>query len=480
MSQNTEHDWVEQAKRGEAAGIAELYRHYWRAARAAAYGVTGDLPLAEDAAAEAFEAAFKGLPALREVERFGPWLRTIVIRTARRLKAARAVQHRAEAQRPIETAAEAANPPLDRQELAALVQAAVAQLPQIQREAISLFYFEGYNVEDAARFLGVPTGTFKRRLHDGRRRLRETAERISQGEKPMDPTREQVLQQLRELIDKGGDADAIHRVMREALGLRPVPQDLLRALLQKRVAAAEKALSPQAVAERQRLVREHWDEFTRPSPNALDPEHPVGAAVHALRAALPEFEERPGDVYPDFDTVLRRVKGEAKPVPLPPGFAEGRPVSYLHLGRGMLIQDQDGSARTQFELLRGNASREELERVWRRGLRVSDVLVLSWLRPKPLELREVEALLRRLSEAVAPGVPVSFTSYEEPRYRAALRMQIADLHIPGATGGILDGVAWIPDDADVASVLLYLEAWASTRSGQTIGLAELPFPLSDR
>ena len=56
MSQDAEHDWVERARRGESAAVAELYRQYWRAARAAAYGVIGDLSLAEDAASEAFSA----------------------------------------------------------------------------------------------------------------------------------------------------------------------------------------------------------------------------------------------------------------------------------------------------------------------------------------------------------------------------------------------------------------------------------------
>lgn len=49
MSQNAEHDWVKQAKRGEPAAVAELHRQYWRAARAVAYGVTGDFALAEEA-----------------------------------------------------------------------------------------------------------------------------------------------------------------------------------------------------------------------------------------------------------------------------------------------------------------------------------------------------------------------------------------------------------------------------------------------
>jgi len=98
MSQNNEHDWVERAKQGEPVAIAELYRRYWRAARAAAYGVTGDLSLAEDAASEAFSAAMSGLADLRDPDRFGPWLRTIVVRTARRFKTASSTQKSIEPQ----------------------------------------------------------------------------------------------------------------------------------------------------------------------------------------------------------------------------------------------------------------------------------------------------------------------------------------------------------------------------------------------
>ena len=71
MKENTEQDWMERAKQGEPAVIAELYRRYWRAARATAYGVTGDLNLAEDAASEAFYAALDGLQDLKGTQRFG-------------------------------------------------------------------------------------------------------------------------------------------------------------------------------------------------------------------------------------------------------------------------------------------------------------------------------------------------------------------------------------------------------------------------
>ena len=74
MMEDTEQNWVERAKQGDAAAIAELYRHYWRAARAAAFGVTGDFALAEDAASEAFAAALDNLKQLRDTRRFAPWL----------------------------------------------------------------------------------------------------------------------------------------------------------------------------------------------------------------------------------------------------------------------------------------------------------------------------------------------------------------------------------------------------------------------
>ena len=78
MKENTEHDWVERARRGEPTAIAELYGRYWRAARAAAYGVTADLSLAEDTASEAFSIAVSSMADLRDSQRLGPWLPHVV------------------------------------------------------------------------------------------------------------------------------------------------------------------------------------------------------------------------------------------------------------------------------------------------------------------------------------------------------------------------------------------------------------------
>jgi len=97
-----------------------------------------------------------GLANLRDPRRFGPWLRTIVVRTARRFKTASSAQKGIGAPALPDAEAPAPGEGLEQQELTALIREAVASLPAIFREAISLFYFEGYSVEDAARFLGVP------------------------------------------------------------------------------------------------------------------------------------------------------------------------------------------------------------------------------------------------------------------------------------------------------------------------------------
>ena len=56
-----------------------------------------------------------------------------------------------------------------------------AELPDRLRESMALIYFEGYDSEAAARFLDVPAGTLRRRLHDGRRQLRTPSNRFFKG-----------------------------------------------------------------------------------------------------------------------------------------------------------------------------------------------------------------------------------------------------------------------------------------------------------
>jgi RNA polymerase sigma-70 factor (ECF subfamily) len=64
----------------------------------------------------------------------------------------------------------------------AILNAAVGNLPPLQREALFLFEYEGLGLEDAASIARVGVGTFKARLHRGRERLkRELAWLVKEG-----------------------------------------------------------------------------------------------------------------------------------------------------------------------------------------------------------------------------------------------------------------------------------------------------------
>jgi RNA polymerase sigma factor (sigma-70 family) len=474
MEQNSEQDWVQRAKQGEPAAIAELFRLYWRAARAAAYGVTADFALAEDAASEAFYAAIESLPDLKDTQRFGPWLRTIVIRTARRQRAKSAKENGAELKTlpDIETPVPGAH--LERQELVALIHEAVGHLSENLREAVVLFYFEGYSLKEAAGFLDVPEGTLKRRLHDGRQKLRDAAGQILKGVKPMNAKRGQILKQLEEASEEGFESEAFFQAFRQALSLRPMPNDTLRKIMQNQWAKKLKKISIEP--ERERMARDGLGRIYSASERARDPNHPVGAAAKAIRAALPEFRYWQLDMSKfDIPGMVRNMfggKADAFSSLRPAGFDTDAPGSYIHPIRAWLIYDEDGSVRTSFEIMRSKSTRDAMHSQMNQGGRLSDTLSLLLKRSEPLELRAIEELLRRLSSEIVPSTPVSFRPYDEPRYRAGLRMQLGDNPVPAAIGGVQSHWPGLPDGIAVASVLIYLEPWAGAMCGKAVELPD--------
>lgn len=474
MEQKTEQDWVKRAGQGEPTAIAELFRLYWRAARAAAFGVMGDFALAEDAASEAFYAAIENLPDLRDKQRFGPWLRTIVVRTARRLKAKTSKENKTELQIQPDSKSSPPGADLERQELVVLIHEAVEHLSENLREAVVLFYFEGYSLKEAAGFLDIPEGTLKRRLHDGRKNLRETAELILKGAKPMNIKRQHILIQLEEASKDGIQSETFFQAFRQALSLRPMPDELLRKIMQRHWAKKLKKL--QMEPERERMARDGLSRIYSHSERALDPNHPVGAAANAIRAALPEFQYWQLDMSKiDIPGMVKNMfsgKADAFLSIRPPGFDTDTPGSYIYPIRSWLIYDEDGSIRTSFEIMQNKESRDAMLSQMKNGGRLSDLMSLLLKRTEPLELRTVEELLRRLANEIVPNVPICFRSYDEPRYRAGLRMQLGDNPVPAAIGGVHNNRPGLPDGIAVASVLVYLEPWAAAKSGQAVELTE--------
>jgi hypothetical protein len=100
--------------------------------------------------------------------------------------------------------------------------------------------------------------------------------------------------------------------------------------------------------------------------------------------------------------------------------------------------------------------------------RISDALDLTWMIAGPLELRSVQEMLERLCSVVLPGARVRFSTYDEPRYRSALELQVGDVSARAASGGVLAEWPGRPQGVDAAHLRIFLEPWATVQSGQVV------------
>jgi RNA polymerase sigma factor (sigma-70 family) len=161
------------AERQEAFG--ELVTCFQDMAFACAYSVLGDSYLAEDAAQEAFVAAWQSLDQLRAPGAFPGWLRRIVLTQCNRLTRGKRLQIV-----PLEAGEQAASPGPDphaaaeQRQLRRRVLAALKTLPEKERLVTTLFYVNGYTQADIGEFLQVPLTTVNKRLYSARQRLKES------------------------------------------------------------------------------------------------------------------------------------------------------------------------------------------------------------------------------------------------------------------------------------------------------------------
>jgi len=158
--------------RGDESALAELYDRFGRVAYGLALRIVRDQTLAEDAVQDAFLAAW------RTAVSFDPgrgkastWLLTLVHRRAvdvvRREERRRTEALDAEPLAGGESTDETAEVREERRR----VQAALAQLPPDQRQALELAYYGGLSQSELAERLGVPLGTVKSRTFAALARL---------------------------------------------------------------------------------------------------------------------------------------------------------------------------------------------------------------------------------------------------------------------------------------------------------------------
>ena len=159
---------VAAARAGSEEAWRELIGAHQKTLVRLAWRMTGDRHLAADLAQEAFVEAFLRIRQLRHNGAFGAWLRTILVRTARRRRKRR--------QPPPEPEAEDTRTPqaeLIGRELRGAVDRAIASLAPIYREALAVAMDGQLSSADAAKLLGCSPEAYRVRVHKARRELRE-------------------------------------------------------------------------------------------------------------------------------------------------------------------------------------------------------------------------------------------------------------------------------------------------------------------
>jgi RNA polymerase sigma factor (sigma-70 family) len=162
---------VNQVKTGDKEAFEPIVRRFQDMAVAYGFAALADWQLAEDAAQEAFIAAYCELPTLRDPEAFPGWFRRIVIKHIDRIRRRR--PHGIALDAAPNVCGEQQDPSeiLEQHELRASVVAAIHSLPRPQRDVVMLFYIGTYSQKDISSFLGIPVSTVKMRLFHARRQL---------------------------------------------------------------------------------------------------------------------------------------------------------------------------------------------------------------------------------------------------------------------------------------------------------------------
>jgi RNA polymerase sigma-70 factor (ECF subfamily) len=173
---------VAHARAGDQAAYRELVEMHQDRAYGLALRITRSPADAEEVAQDAFVRAWLALARFRGESSFATWLHRIVARRAldrlSELKTRRAREVPGdEAADPPDRAGGAAHGDAGAAMRSRRLERLVAGLPQAQRMAITLYYYEDRSVEQAATILGLPENTVKTHLARARAALRDALRR---------------------------------------------------------------------------------------------------------------------------------------------------------------------------------------------------------------------------------------------------------------------------------------------------------------
>ena len=158
-----EHNLIQAARNGDQAAFGELVQQYQKRVFALAVRMCPTPELAEEAAQEAFLAAWQGLPFFRGDSAFATWL----------------YRHQGPSLDDETVSAEVPDPAptpekaVEQQELRRQIEAGLQTLSPEHREVLILREIQQLSYDEIADVLSLDLGTVKSRINRGRRQLRE-------------------------------------------------------------------------------------------------------------------------------------------------------------------------------------------------------------------------------------------------------------------------------------------------------------------
>lgn len=182
---------------GENALFHELIRPYERSVYLMAFSMVRDAADAEDIAQEAFLKAYRNLASFRGEAQFGTWVISIALNEARsRLRSKSSMPMQSLDEEPDSPGAvspallrdwkEIPSQSLERLEVRAMLQDAIAALPELYREVFVLRDIEELSTAEVAEVLHITVASAKVRLHRARIMLQKS---LVPGLKQLNPKR---------------------------------------------------------------------------------------------------------------------------------------------------------------------------------------------------------------------------------------------------------------------------------------------------
>lgn len=160
---------------GNQEAVAQLYDRYSSIVYAVALRVLGDTGAAEDVLQEVFMQLWRN-PGAFDASRgnLAPWL--AVIARNRAVDALRKRRPTADIGETIVSVEQDFAGDADRARAAEKVRALLTEMPNLQRQALEMAYFEGYSHSEISAKTGEPLGTIKTRIRTGLMLLRKAIE----------------------------------------------------------------------------------------------------------------------------------------------------------------------------------------------------------------------------------------------------------------------------------------------------------------